>query len=450
MDVVSQYQMWYEKHKKKVLEDYFAFLRLPSISTDAAYKKDIDKTALWLKGYLEFIGLKVDVWETSGNPVVFASHFVDASFPTLLIYHHYDVQPIDPLEEWRSSPFDPVILNEKVYARGASDNKGQCFYTLMALQSFFEIYGDRNLNIKLFIEGEEECGSKGSQEVIQQRREELKADFVVVVDGYMLSMDDPVITSGLRGMVSLEVTYTNASIDLHSGMYGGVVLNPARVLVQMLGQLWDAGGRVVLDGFYDGIDINQRIEGEIDQPYLEQHFGVKVFQGEAGFSLLESNTIRPTLEINGLYSGYTGKGGKTIIPSKASVKISCRLVPGQEPAVISRILSDYFKKQAPVGIEVDVRLSQGSKAVVTSFDTKMASICLEAFTEVLKKPCRPTLSGASIPIVPKLVEVSGGEMIIMGVGLDSDNIHSPNECFGLNQLNTGFLIMGTILKKLAV
>jgi acetylornithine deacetylase/succinyl-diaminopimelate desuccinylase-like protein len=378
---------------------------------------------------------------------------VDEKFPTVLIYHHYDVQPTDPIEKWKSPPFEPEIRDENVYARGASDNKGQCFYTLTALEAVLDLCKEIKLNIKVFVEGEEECGSSGALQMAQEKAELLKADYLLIVDGGLPSEGVPAITIGLRGALHFEVRCRNSNIDLHSGLHGGIALNPNRALIQLLAQCWDDSGKVAVPGFYEDVVVPSKEElKEIDQTLdlerLKKQFGMKAFQGEGNFSLWESNTIRPTLEINGIAGGYAGAGFKTVIPSEAIAKVSCRLVPNQEPSKIASAFVQFLKSQAPEGIELEITHDQGGVPVRTSAHTKLAQICSDAYSEVFEKPCKKILCGASIPLVPDLAKVAGGEVAVIGVGLDTDDIHAPNEHFGLDRLEIGFLTMGVILGKL--
>ncbi|MGH2639867.1 MAG: dipeptidase [Rhabdochlamydiaceae bacterium] len=444
---------WYQRHESQILKDYLSFLKLPSISTDPAYREDVHKTAEWVSDRLKKIGFKVDIWKAKGHPVVFASHSVDSSRPTVLIYHHYDVQPVDPIEKWTSPPFEPVVKDGYVYARGASDNKGQCFYTLTALQAMFELCKKVNLNIKLFIEGEEECGSRGAFHMVQERRSELEADYLLIVDMGLPNAETPAITIGLRGIVALEVKCTNSTIDLHSGVMGGIALNPNRALIQLLAKLWNPEGIVTVPGFYDDVTVPTKeelkeISQDIDLEYLKKQFGLKVFQGEGSYSLWESNTIRPTLEINGISGGYAGAGFKTVIPSQSIAKISCRLVPNQDPTKIVKCLTEFLKKHAPKGLEIEVTHDHGGKPVRTSPHTKLAHLCSDAYAEVFGKPCQKIICGATVPLVADLAKATKGDVAMIGVGLDSDDVHAPNEHFGLKQLRNGFLIMGRILGRL--
>ena len=451
---VPELKSWYQTHERRILEDYIAFLKLPSISTDPAYASDVQKTAEWVGTRLKKMGFKVDLWKTKKHPVVFATHLTDPSRPTVLIYHHYDVQPVDPLEKWKSPPFEPVIKDGYVYARGASDNKGQCFATLTALQAVFDLCKKVDLNIKLFIEGEEECGSEGALQMVHEKKEALKADYLLIVDAGFPAADIPAITIGLRGIVALEVKCRNSKIDLHSGIHGGIALNPNRALIELLAQLWDASGKVAVPGFYDQVATPSKEElkevfQEVDLNYLKKQFGLKAFRGEGSYSLWESNAIRPTLEINGISGGYAGAGFKTVIPAEAVAKISCRLVPNQDPQKIAHLIEQFLKKRAPKGIELEVTHDHGGRPVRTSPKTKLAQLCADAYAEVCEKPCQKIFCGASIPLVADLAEAAKGEVAMIGVGLDSDDIHAPNEHFGLGQLQTGFLAMGRILGRLS-
>lgn len=439
-------KQWYKSHSKQILEDYFTFLKHPSISTDPAYRKQVHETAEWVANYLKGLGLNTQLWKTSVHPVVFASQISDRSKPTLLIYHHYDVQPVDPLELWKSPPFEPEVRDGQVYARGASDNKGQCFATLTALKALFDLGKKIGFNLKLFIEGEEECGSRGTIEVLKTKKEELKADYLLVVDSGLPARNTPGITIGLRGIVELEVRCKNSKIDLHSGVHGGIALNPNRALIQLLAQLWDQNGKITVPGFYDNVKPVSKPDHDVDRAYLQKQFGIQAFQGEGGYTLLESNTTRPTLEINGISGGYTGEGFKTVIPAMAKAKISCRLVADQDPDTIAQLVASHLKKIAPPGLTIEVDLDHGGKPVCTSPTTKIAQICSKAYAEVFKQPCQNILFGGSIPLVAELVHATGAEPAIIGVSLDSDDIHAPNEHFGLDQLEQGFLTMATILE----
>lgn len=450
---LKEFEKWYDQNWSCIQRDYFEFLRISSISTDPAYKNEVLQAATWVEGYLKNIGFKTEKWETASYPVIFAASIADPDLPTLLIYHHYDVQPVDPLELWKSSPFEPQIREGKVYARGASDNKGQCFYTLTALKCLFEHFKKIPFNIKLFIEGEEESGSRGAFEVLKTHKAALKANEILVVDGGIPAPGVPAVTLGLRGMVAMELTCQNSSIDLHSGIHGGIAMNPNRALVELLSQLWDDQGKIAIPEFYNDVKMPSSQEVEIfdqtvDQKRLQEQFGIRAFQGEGGYSLWASNAIRPTLEINGISGGYAGAGFKTVIPSKSVAKLSCRLAPGQNPERVASQIETFLREKAPQGLEITFKFEHGGRAVRCSPDSKIANVAAEAFAEVFGKPCLKILCGASVPLVADLAETCEGQAAVIGVSLDSDDFHAPNEHFSLEQLKQGFLVMSSIFRRL--
>jgi len=453
---ISDFKNWYQKNSKKVLEDFFTFLRFPSISTDPKYEKDSRRTAEWLCEYLNGIGVEASLWETPGLPVVFGSHCkAGKDRPTVLIYNHYDVQPVDPIELWQDDPFKPVIRNNQVYARGAVDNKGQCFYSLTALKAFLELSKKLDINIKVFIEGEEESGGKGTAAIIEAKKKELKADHLLVVDFDIPGPGIPGITLGMRGLVAMYIECSNSFSDLHSGVHGGIVLNPNRALATALGKLWDSSGKIAVPHFYDDVRSLSKehmalIDMSFDQKEYMKTFGVKAFCAEKGCSLKEANLLRPTLEINGMWGGYTGIGFKTVIPAKSFAKISCRLVPDQNPEMISRHIEQFLKSQIPEGIELKVEMHHGAPAYRTSFDSSVVKIAASAYEEVFGSPCRFLLCGASVPIVADLAAASEADVAMIGVGLSDDDIHAPNEHFGLDRFELGYLIIGRILQRLSV
>jgi len=454
MSIIDDLKQWYKEHQQEILKKYFAFLEMPSISTDPAYQSELVKTAEWLREHLEELGFKSVIWDASGShPTVFATHYVDASCSTVLFYHHYDVQPVDPIDQWISPPFKPTLREGKVYARGASDNKGQCYYTLTAFRAVLQLYKMLRVNIKIVIEGGEESGSRGLLPLLTKKKEDLKADHLLVVDLNIPAPNTPSITLGLRGIVSIEVRCSNARIDLHSGIYGGIVSNPNHTLIQMLAQLWDREGKINIPHFYDTVMLPSKKElaelyQKVEEEHLVQQFGITSLQKGREHSLWELNTIFPTLEINGLSGGYQGAGFKTIIPAMAMVKLSLRLVPQQNPQQIANLVVEYLKKIAPPGIKLEFSIEEGGEAVRFSSGSKIAQICAKAYESVFNKPCQRSLSGASVPLVARLVNTVGAETAMIGVALDTDDIHAPNEHFSLQQLEQGFLLIGTILKLL--
>jgi len=453
--MMNQFKQWFADHRETIHDDFFTFLGFSSISTDPAYKKDMLSCADWLMKYLEAFGFKAELWETSGHPTIYGENLnAGADRPTLLFYLHYDVQPVTPLDEWESEPFKPVIKEGKVVARGAVDNKGQCFYTLTALKAFHMLSEKLNVNVKLCIEGEEEIGSEGLEGILEKKKERLKADYFLVVDFDMLGENEPAITLGMRGITTINVFCQNSTVDLHSGSFGGIVMNPARALTQAVSAIWDEGGKVAIPGFYDQVKTFRKEELEafawdVNPKGHTESFKVGAFGGEKGYTLLESNWIRPSIEINGMCSGYTGEGFKTIIPAKAMVKLSCRLVPDQDPNEVLSLISDFLKKKIPEGIDIKLELGHGSRGLMTSPHSKLAKLTAQAFEDVFQTSCKRVLCGATIPIVPALAKVCGAELVMTGVGLPEDGMHAPNESFGLDRFEKGFLSIVRILEILS-
>ncbi|MBS0605184.1 MAG: dipeptidase [Verrucomicrobia bacterium] len=452
---LDQLKKWYKDHYDETLKDFFTFLSFPSISTDPHYEQHSRRTAEWLCNYMNKIGLDTTLWETPGLPVVFGTHMkAGKDRPTLLIYHHYDVQPVDPIDLWKSDPFKPVIRNNQVYARGAVDNKGQCFYSLTALKACIEMAGQFDFNIKVFIEGEEESGGRGTAAILQQKETELRADHLLVIDFDIPSAATPGITLGMRGLVALDVECSNSAIDLHSGVHGGIALNPNRALATILAGMWDKDGKVSIPHFYDDVrplskDHLSKVDMSFDEEQYKKSFGVKSFCMEEGCTIKESNWLRPALEINGMSGGYTGIGFKTVIPAKAHAKISCRLVPEQDPEKIGKAITQYLKSSAPKGIEIKVDLHHGAPAYRSEIDSSIVKTAALAYEEIFGKPCKYLFCGASVPIVVDLVRASKAQVAMIGVGLPDDDIHAPNEHFGLDRFELGYLTIGRILSRLS-
>ena len=451
--MLNPYEAWFESNTNASLADFFAFLRFPSISTDLAYRKELFACKDWLASYMKKIGLEVEVWETGGAPVIFGSS-VGQGGPTVLFYGHYDVQPPDPLDEWNSPPFEPEMREGAIYARGAVDNKGQAFYTLLAIRAFLEKKKDKRITIKCLIEGEEEIGSSGLEKILEKKREALQADHVFIVDIEMYGEKMPAVTLGTRGITNLNVIVQNSAFDLHSGAYGGIAVNPAHVLVKTLAMLWDEKGQVAVPGFYADISPLSKEEKELfdwegDPEKEVALLGVKVCQSQEGFSCLESNWIRPSLDVNGIKSGYIAKGFKTIIPSKAMVKLSCRLVPNQDPDHILCLLEEFFKRSLPKEMDVSFERGNGAQAFITSPKSETARLAAQAYERVYQVRCRRKLCGATIPIAPSLSKICQGEVVMMGVALGVDQIHAPNESFGFDRFKEGFLSITQLLEILS-
>lgn len=445
-----------QQNQKKSLQDFFTFLSFQSVSSEAFFRPQVLACAKWVEERLKTLGFETEMWPTTGHPVIFGKYEkAGRNQPTLLIYNHYDVQPCDPLELWETPPFEPTIRDGEIYARGAQDNKGQLFYVLQALETLLKRDGTLPINVKLCIEGEEEMGSSGLESILAERKKQLKADYLAIVDLGIPDPTTPAITLGTRGMVALEVTCEGSALDLHSGSHGGIVFNPLHALVEVLSKLRDdKTGKILVPGFYDSVkkidDEDKKVLFfEFDQNSYRTQFGGEAVGGEVDFSPLERNWLRPTIEINGLWGGYTGDGMKTVIPAKAHAKLSCRLVPDQDPEHIAKLVSTFIKQNAPQGMKMHVRIFPGGGvAVRTSPHSKGVQAFAKAYEDVFEKPCRYILSGASIPVTPQLKEACEGEAILLGLGLSTDKIHSPNEHFGVDRLEKGALIMALALENL--
>ncbi len=454
MTTLPELKKWFNKNKARIQEDYFRFLRFPSISADPAYHADCIRCADWLIDYLKKGNLHAERIETPSLPIVYAQDLSAGSGrQTVLFYGHYDVQPPDPLELWKSPPFEPTERNGSIYARGASDDKGQIFYAICAIQSWKELGAPLPVNVKFCIEGEEEFSSRGLSEMLPSLQSKLKADHLLVVDFNQFDPDIPAVTLGARGMTAVEVTLVGSKSDLHSGMYGGIAYNPNRALVELLAKLWDSDGRVQIPGFYDGVEGPtaedlKSFEKRHEKEYYTQNFGIEAFGGEKGKSLHEANCFRPTLEINGIVGGYTGAGIKTVIPASAHAKITCRLVPGQDPVKITNSIVEFLKRHAMKGMKVEITTHKGEAAFRSKADSKLSKAVAEAATEVTGNRCRFLTSGASIPVIPNLMRACGAPATGMGYGLDNDAIHAPNEHFDMHRFEQGFLTVGRALSLL--
>ncbi len=455
MELEKLYQL-FEKHQKQILEDYFTFLRFQSISSEPKFSKQTLAAASWVKDYLIEAGLDVQMWETSDFPVVFATWLnAPSDKPTVMLYGHYDVQPVDPLELWESPPFEPTVRDGEVYARGAQDNKGQCFYVISALRTILKEEGSLPVNVKLCIEGGEEIGSPGLSGILKDKKAELQADHVLIVDVGLHDMDSPAVTIGVRGLVAMTLEVQGSLTDLHSGSHGGIVYNPNHALIQILDSLRDSSGKILVPEFYDDVrkvapETKEKLSFDFQAEQYEAAFGAKPTGGELSLSPLESGWLRPTLEINGLGGGYSGEGFKTVIPAKAIAKISCRLVPDQDPEDIGNKIKSFIQQNTPEGVTSTLTIHPGTgKAVRTRPDSEIAQASAKAFSEVFDKPCSYILEGASIPVTPELTKASGGSVLLIGYGLPGDQIHAPNEHFGLERFKKGFVTIGRILTILS-
>ncbi|WP_339699645.1 dipeptidase [uncultured Marixanthomonas sp.] len=432
-----------EEHKERFIDELIELLKIPSISADSAYKDDVFNTAEAVKDSLKKAGCDtVEICETPGYPIVFGEKIIDKKLPTVLVYGHYDVQPPDPMDLWNSPPFDPVIQKTDIhpdgaiFARGACDDKGQMYMHVKALEYMTET-NQLPCNVKFMIEGEEEVGSASLEWFITRNREKLANDVILISDTGMIAPDTPSITTGLRGLSYVEVEVTGPNRDLHSGLYGGAVANPINILAKMIASLQDENNHITIPGFYDDVEdlsAEERAkmgEAPFNKEAYKKAIGIGDVYGEAGYTTNERNSIRPTLDVNGIWGGYTGEGAKTVIASKAYAKISMRLVPNQDWKKISQLFKDHFESIAPKAVTVEVKPHHGGQAYVTPIDNTGYQAASKAYEETFGKTPIPQRSGGSIPIVALFEKELQSKTILMGFGLDTDAIHSPNEHFGI-------------------
>lgn len=434
---MEKVQSYIASHKDQFLKELFELLRIPSVSADSKYKDDVQKAADFISKNLIAAGAeKVEICQTKGHPIVYGEKIIDASLPTVLVYGHYDVQPADPLDLWHSPPFEPVIKDEKIYARGSCDDKGQVFMHMKAFESMMKNQA-LPCNVKFLIEGEEEVGSVNLGDFVRNNKARLKADVILISDTSMIANDVPSITVGLRGLSYVEVEVTGPNRDLHSGVYGGAVANPIQVLCEMIAATKDENNHITIPGFYDDVvEISAEERAEMAKaPFsLEDYkkdLQINDVHGESGFTTNERTSIRPSFELNGIWGGYIGEGAKTVLPSKAFAKISMRLVPNQTSDKITALFQKHFESIAPKSVKVKVTPHHGGEPVVTPTDSiayKAASAAME--TTFGKKPI-PTREGGSIPIVALFERELGLKSVLLGFGLNSDDIHSPNEHYGI-------------------
>ncbi len=440
MNTWKEYQ---EQNKERFLNELLELLRIPSVSASSEHKKDMTRCAEMVKQRLSEAGAdNVQVYPTAGHPVVYGEKIIDKNKPTVLVYGHYDVQPADPLELWHSGPFDPVIKDGKIFARGSADDKGQVY---MHVKAFEMMMRTNSLpgNIKFIIEGEEEIGSPNLAKFVKENKELLKADVILISDTSMISLDTPSIDIGVRGLSYIEVEVTGPDRDLHSGVYGGAVANPITILAQMIASCHDENNHITVPGFYDDVVEASGKEREMlaQAPFNEEEYmkdlGIKKVWGEKGYSVNERTGLRPTIEVNGIWGGYTGEGAKTVLPSKAFAKISARLVPNQSSADITQKLIHYFEKIAPASVTVKATEHHGGEPYMTPIDSKAYKAAAAAIKATFGKDPVPVRGGGSIPICALFEKELGIKIVFLGFGLDSDNLHSPNEKFNLENFYKG-------------
>ena len=432
-----------EANKERFLDELFGLIRIPSISSLEKHKPDMYRAAeYWKNALLEAGADRAEVFETDGNPVTYGEKLISPELPTVLVYGHMDVMPVDPLDLWKTDPFEPVIIDGKIYARGADDDKGQCFMHAKAFEYMVK-NGQLNCNVKFMIEGEEEIGSPNLGKFCEQNMEMLQADVILVSDTSMIAADIPSITTGLRGLAYLQVEITGPNRDLHSGLFGGAVANPINILSRMLSSLQDDKQRITIPGFYnDVLEVSDEERKEMAKaPFsLDEYkkaIDVKIVWGEEGYSTNERTGIRPSFDICGIWGGYTGEGAKTVLPSKAYAKISSRLVPNQDHNKIAEMIKNHLESIAPDSVNVKCEVLHGGPAYVSPTDSKAYISADKAYSEAFGKKPVPVRSGGSIPIISTFEKVLGIKSILMGFGLESDAIHSPNENYPLENFYKG-------------
>ena len=452
---MEQAKQYIEANRERFVEELFELLRIPSVSAQSEHKPDMRRCAEWLAAALVEAGAdRAEVMPTEGNPVVFAEKIIDPKAKTVLVYGHYDVMPVDPREEWRTEPFEPVIENGRIRARGADDDKGQLWMHAKAFEAMCAT-GTLPCNVKFMLEGEEEIGSEHLYDFCREHRQLLAADIILVSDTSMISMDTPSITCGLRGLAYMEVEVTGPDKDLHSGLFGGAVANPANVLARLVAGLIDRDGRVTIPGFYDDVRELTPAEREafnrapFDAEAYKRSLSIGDVEGEAGYTTLERTGVRPSLDVNGIWGGYIGEGTKTVIPSKASAKISMRLVPNQDYRKISELFEKHFRAVAPASVKVEVRALHGGMPYVAPTDMPAYKAAEKAIEETFGKKPLPFYSGGSIPVISGFESILGIKSLLMGFGLAEDAIHSPNESYGLDQFYRGLETIPLFYKHFA-
>jgi acetylornithine deacetylase/succinyl-diaminopimelate desuccinylase-like protein len=434
---MNAWKEFQEANKDRFLQELLDLLRIPSVSAKSEHNADMQACAKAVAKSLTDAGAQtVTIYETEGHPIVYGAIIVDPSFPTVLVYGHYDVQPADPLELWNSGPFEPTIIDGKIFARGACDDKGQFYMHVKALEIMTKT-NSMCTNIKFVIEGEEEIGSPNLATFVKANKELLKADVILISDTAMISMDNPSIDIGVRGLSYIEIEVTGPNRDLHSGVYGGAVANPITILSKMIAACHDENNHITIPGFYDDViestdaERAKMAEAPFDLNEFKQDLGIANVWGEKGYSTNERTGIRPTLEVNGIWGGYTGEGAKTVLPSKAFAKISCRLVPNQSSTVITEKVLNYFKSIAPDNVTVTAFEHHGGEPYITPIDSHEYQSAAKAIATTFGKEPIPVRGGGSIPICSLFEQALGLKIVFMGFGLDSDNLHSPNEKYDI-------------------
>ncbi|MCM3388883.1 dipeptidase [Ureibacillus chungkukjangi] len=447
---------YFTENREKHLEELSEFLRIPSISSLSEHKQDIQTAAEWLADKLRALNIEnVSVDQTAGHPVVYGEWLHAEGKPTILFYGHYDVQPVDPLHLWESEPFNPVIRDNKLFARGASDDKGQVYMHLKMLEALFATEGTLPVNVKFIYEGEEEIGSPNLPAYVEEHKEKLAADLILISDTGLYAPGKPAVCYGLRGLTGVQIDVRGAKGDLHSGLYGGGVQNAIHALADILASFRDEHGTIQVEGFYDNVRPLSEEERQayrelnFDEAALKQEVGVTELFGEEGYSYLEQTWARPTLEINGVFGGFSGEGIKTVLPAEAGAKITCRLVPDQDPNEIVQLLKAHIDKHKPKGVEVTVSEFDKGAPFLTPFDHPLIQAAGRSYERVYNVPTAFTRGGGSIPIVAAFDEILALPVVLMGFGLNSENFHAPNEHFHLENFDKGLRVLGDYLHEVS-
>ncbi len=452
----TQIDQYFTEHREKHLEELKSFLRIPSVSALSEHESDMQKGAEWLVQSLQDAGLEnVCIDPTDGHPLVYADWLHAEGKPTILVYGHYDVQPVDPLHLWETSPFDPHVRDNKLYARGASDDKGQVFMHIKAVEALLRLNGELPVNMKFILEGEEEIGSPSLPKYVEEHKEQLAADIIVISDTGMQGPGRPAVCYGLRGLAGIQIDVKGPKGDLHSGLYGGAVQNPLHAIVEILQSFRDTEGVIQVEGFYDDVlpvSDEERAEFaalEFDLEKEKADLGITEDFGERGYSYVERTWIRPTLEINGVTGGFSGEGIKTVLPSEASSKITCRLVPDQDPDDIVAKLKAHVEAHKPAGVTVEITEFDKGKPFLTPFDHPAIQAAGRSYEKIYQVPTAFTRMGGSIPIVAAFDEILGLPVVLMGFGLASENFHAPNEHFHLENFDKGLRVISDYLFEAA-
>lgn len=456
MSITQQVDTYFAENREKHLNELNEFLRIPSISSLSEHKEDMQTAANWLAEKLTSLNIEnVSIDQTAGHPVVYGEWLHAEGKPTILFYGHYDVQPVDPLNLWDSAPFEPEIRDNKLFARGSSDDKGQVFMHLKTIEALFATTGTLPVNVKFIIEGEEEIGSPNLPEYVEVNKEKLAADLILISDTGLYAPGKPAVCYGLRGLTGVQIDVRGAKGDLHSGLYGGGVQNAIHALAEILTSFRDEHGTIQVEGFYDNVlplteeerqayrDLNH------DEEELKEEVGVKELFGEEGYSFLEQTWARPTLEVNGVFGGFSGEGIKTVLPAEAGAKITCRLVPNQDPEEIVALLRAHIEKHKPTGVEVVVSEFDKGKPFITPFDHPVIQAAGRSYEKVYEVPTAYTRGGGSIPIVASFDEILKQPVVLMGFGLASENFHAPNEHFHLENFDKGLRVLADYLYEVS-